>query len=83
MASAADPLAGAKAALNKANDYTKSVEGTTPSRFAPKPSGQHAAAPYKMARSAGSKPVGEVQDTADSLADKAKNVRDYEEAQKQ
>ena len=83
MASAADPLAGAKAALNKANDYTKSVEGTTPSRFAPKPSGQHAAAPYKMARSGGEKPKGEMADTAQGIADKAKNVQDYADAQKQ
>ena len=42
----------ATSALQHATDFTNSVEGTpkgTPSRFAPKPSGQHADAPYKMA----------------------------------
>ena len=42
----------ATSALQHAADFTNSVEGTpkgTPSRFAPKPSGQHADASYKMA----------------------------------
>lgn len=42
----------AMAALQHAGDFTNSAEGTpkgTPSRFAPKPSGQHADAPYKIA----------------------------------
>ena len=78
-----NPLAGAQEAMKKANTFTKSVEGTTPSRFAPKPSGQHAAAPYKMAKSAGPKPSSEIQDTAQGLADKQKNVQDYLDSQKQ
>jgi len=50
------------AALQHAGDFTKSVEGTSPSRFA-KPSGQHAEAPYKMAApkpSGASKEIGDV-----------------------
>ena len=42
----------AMAALQHAGDFTNSVEGTpkgTPSHFAPKPSGQHADASYKIA----------------------------------
>lgn len=75
-------LESAKNEMGKANTLTKSVEGKTPSRFAPKPSGQHAAAPYTMARSAGSQPKSEIQDTADSLADKQKNVDEYTNATK-
>ena len=78
-----NPLVAAQEAMKKANTFTKSVEGTTPSRFAPKPSGQHADAPYKMARSGGEKPKGEMADTAQGIADKAKNVQDYADAQKQ
>ena len=42
----------ATSALQHAADFTNSVEGTpkgTPSRFAPKPSGQHATASYQIA----------------------------------
>jgi hypothetical protein len=75
-------LEGAKNEMSKANNLTKSVEGKVPSRFAPKPSGQHAAAPYKMARSSGSQPKSEIQDTAESLADAQKNVDEYTNATK-
>ena len=53
----------AMAALQHAGDFTNSAEGTpkgTPSRFAPKPSGQHAAAPYKVASSGADKEIGDV-----------------------
>ena len=36
MATGAGALASAQAALNKANDFTKSAEGKNPSMFAPK-----------------------------------------------
>jgi hypothetical protein len=54
----------AMAALQHAGDFTNSAEGTpkgTPSHFAPKPSGQHAAAPYKMAapKSSDAEGIGE------------------------
>lgn len=55
MASNSNPViskdvASAKAALQKANDLTKSVEGSTPSRFAPQH--EYSKAPYKMAQQA-------------------------------
>ena len=53
----------ATSALQHAGDFTNSAEGTpkgAPSRFAPKPSGQHADAPYKMASSGADKEIGDV-----------------------
>jgi hypothetical protein len=68
-------LAGAKNTLKEANDKFPS----------PKPSGQHAAAPYKMARKATvavpAKPDDEVEDTGKSLGDKAANIKAYKDAQ--
>lgn len=77
-------LAAAKSKMSDANALTKSVEGTTPSRFAPKPVGQHADAPYKMARSAktSSSIMDEAKSAAEGLASKQQNVKEYEDATK-
>lgn len=73
-------LAAAKSKMSDANALTKSVEGTTPSRFAPKPVGQHADAPYKMARSA--TPAKDTTDLGAELRAKSENVKQYEDATK-
>lgn len=70
MASNADPLASAKAALGKAKGFTRSVEGTEPSRFAPKPT---APAPKPAA------PKPELGLGAE-LANKQRNVDEYAKA---
>ena len=73
-------LAAAKSKMIDADAFTKSVEGTTPSRFAPKPVGQHADAPYKMARSA--TPAKDTTDLGAELRAKSENVKQYEDATK-
>jgi len=62
-------------ALHHAENFTKEVEGTPTSRFA-KPSGQHANAPYKMAKLEPKPGLG------DELGAKARNVKEYEDATK-
>jgi hypothetical protein len=64
-------------ALHNATDFTKSVEGQPTSRFA-KPSGQHANAPYSMAKP----PVPKTPDLGAELGSKAHNVKEYEDATK-
>ena len=64
-------------AVHKAEGFTKSVEGSSPSRFAPKPSGQHADAPYTMAA-----PAKPAPGLGDELGSKARNVKEYEDATK-
>ena len=66
--------------MHKAEGFTKSVEGSSPSRFAPKPSGQHADAPYKMAAPAA--PAKPAPGLGDELGSKARNVKEYEDATK-
>ena len=61
-------------ALHGAEGFTKSVEGVSPSRFAPKPSGQHADTPYSLA-----KPKS---DLGAELGAKAANIKEYEDATK-
>ena len=78
-----DTLSQAKAVLQGANNYTKSVEGKTPSRFAKSPSTQ---ASYKMARKAttdtpAAKPENEMEETGASLGYKAENVKAYTDAE--
>lgn len=93
MASNSNPiiskdLASAKAAIQKGNDLTKSVEGNTPSHFAPQH--EYSKAPYKMAQQA-KKPggldswvqnkLGQPRDEGKSVAEGIKanrqNVEDY------
>jgi hypothetical protein len=69
----ADPLSAAKSAVSSANNFTKSVEGTTPSRFAAKPA--PVAAPAKpMAKAAPT--IGQ------ELGVKAQNINEYTNAPK-
>jgi hypothetical protein len=65
-------------ALHQAENFTKSVEGQPTSRFAPKPSGQHANAPYSMAKP----PAPKAPNLGDELGSKARNVKEYEDATK-
>lgn len=68
-----DALASAKAAINKGNDLTKSVEGKTPSAYAPKqakPAAEKSSPPAKTAAPT----IG------DELKAKADNVKQYGDA---
>jgi hypothetical protein len=76
---------GITAALEGAKSTLKEANAKFPS---PKPSGQHANAPYKMARKASvdtptsaPKSNSEVESAAQGLADKAANVKAYQDAQ--
>ena len=66
-----DALSDAKTSMAKANNFTKSVEGKVPSRFAVKaqPAAATPAAPAKAAPGLGNE-----------LGDKAKNISDYTNA---
>jgi hypothetical protein len=64
-------LAGAKSALQNASNFTKKVEGKTPSMFAPKPP---AAAPKVAASQPPANPQGDI---GKELAAKAQNVSQY------
>lgn len=66
-------LASAKSTLNKAKDFTKSVEGKEPSSFAPKPR-EFSGAPYSMAKKAS---MPDMEKTAEGLKAKRTNVEDY------
>ena len=68
----AKKLSAAKSALGKANTFTKSVEGKTPSMFAPKPA--PVAAPKTTAPKMPANPQGDI---GKELADKARNVSQY------
>jgi hypothetical protein len=88
MSSAANVLAGAQAAVDKAKATTKSVEGSETSRFGP----QHAysAAPYKMATAEKKKPTwsdqisgaGAGSDVASGIKARQQNEKDYNDATK-
>lgn len=66
-------LAGAKKELGKANDMTKSVEGTPTSAFAPK--NEFSQASYKIAQAAKPKPKSYVQDVSEGI----KNRKEMED----
>jgi hypothetical protein len=79
MASGADALAGAKKALAKAKDFTKSVEGQEPSMFAPKPT-THPEYKYSQSHAARQDDAGlsgEAKSAAAGISAKQKNVGEY------
>lgn len=71
---------GATAALQHAKDFTKSVEGTETSQFAPKPSGQHADASYKAAaKAAPAAPASKPYNISNEAEDAGKGIKWNEE----
>jgi hypothetical protein len=68
-----DALATARSTMDKANNFTKSVEGVTPGRFAPKakPAAPAAAAPKPAASNVGT-----------DLGQKMQNINEYTNAPK-
>ena len=69
-----NPLADAAAALSKAKNFTKSVEGKEPSSFAPKPAAKPAADKTSAPAKTAAPTMG------DELKAKADNVKQYGDA---
>lgn len=74
MGSTSNVLANARNVLSGAKAFTKSVEGSDKSRFAPKPVvNQFSGAKYSMAKKAS----GDADKTGESLKAKSDNVDQY------